>query len=96
LGETVDSADAITQVTTHAPMANDLDGSIIIDDILSGLTPTELPGDNGWHPVNPASEDSMDPHGLPALTDDAGFSTVVTQQEFYGSLNDFPELKRQK
>jgi hypothetical protein len=96
LALSVDSADAITQVTTHAPTANGLDGSIIVDDILSGLIATELPGDNGWHPVNPASEDSMDPHGLPALTDDAGFSTVVTQQEFYGLLNDFPEFKRQK
>ena len=91
----VDSADAITQVTTPAAAANGLDGSIV-DDILSGLIPTELPGDNGWHPVNPASEDSMDPHSLPALTDDAGFSTVVTQQGFYELLNDFSEFKRQK
>jgi hypothetical protein len=88
----VDSADAITHVTTHDATASGLDSSIVVDDILSGLIPTELPGDNGWHPVNPASEDSMDPHGLPAFTDDAGFSAVTAQQEFYGLLNDFPEI----
>jgi hypothetical protein len=47
LALSVDSADAITQVTTHAPTANGLDGSIIVDDILSGLNAASRPSRRG-------------------------------------------------
>lgn len=54
-------------------------------DLLNGLIPVELPGDQGWHPANPASGNSMAPTGLPAFTDGIG---AVTGLE--GLLNDFP------
>ncbi|GMU23621.1 MAG: hypothetical protein AMXMBFR13_36990 [Phycisphaerae bacterium] len=52
-------------------------------DLIQGLIATELPGDNGWHPVN---EDPLDK--LPALTDGAGMRSTG----FTGLLNDFPTL----
>ncbi|HMO87423.1 MAG TPA: dockerin type I domain-containing protein, partial [Lacipirellulaceae bacterium] len=45
------------------------------------------PGDQGWHPVNPAAANSLHPWGLPAFTDGLG-----SQGNFYGLLNDFPPL----
>ena len=41
--------------------------------------------DNGWHPANPASGDSMFPLGLPTLTNGLG-----VQHIYDGLLNDFP------
>jgi hypothetical protein len=49
----------------------------------------ELVGDNGWHPVNPASGNPDDPHGLPAFTDGVG-PLNDANGIFTGLLNDFP------
>jgi hypothetical protein len=71
--------------TTHGATSSALDGSILANDVLAGLIPTELPADNGWHPANPAATNgSLDPHGLPAFTDGLGGSGLI------GLLNDFP------
>ena len=77
----------VTTVATRRLDAADLDVLIATDDALSGLIAAELPGDKGWHPVNPASGDPGDPNGLPAFTDDDGFLSGVT-----GLLNDFPTV----
>jgi hypothetical protein len=71
--------------TTHGATNTALNGSIVVGDVLSGLIGTELVGDTGWHPANPASGNSMHPDGLPAFTDDTGGLSGVT-----GLLNDFP------
>lgn len=76
---------AVTSTTIHGPDAHSLDDQIAVGDLLAGLIPTELPGDNGWHPANPAASDSLHPDGLPAFTDDAGDLDGLT-----GLLNDFP------
>lgn len=78
---------AATSTTTHDFSNTGLDGLIAVDDLISGLIATELPGDNGYHPANPASSDPLDPNGLPAFTDDVGDFSGVT-----GLLNDFPSL----
>jgi hypothetical protein len=73
-------------VTAHGPSHTSLDGMIAVGDLLSGLIPTELPGDKGWHPANPAATNgSLDPNGLPTFTNDAGGAGLS------GLLNDFPE-----
>ena len=73
----------VTSSTSHGPSGSSLDGQIRVGDLLSGLIPTELAGDLGWHPANPATANgSLDPHGLPAFTDDVGGSGL------YGLLND--------
>jgi len=74
----------VTTFATRGAGAADLDTLIAADDAISGLIATELPGDRGWHPANPASGDPADPNGLPAFTDDDGFLSGVT-----GLLNDF-------
>ncbi len=81
---------AATSTTTHDVSNTGLDGLIAVDDLISGLIATELPGDNGWHPANPASgppDFELDANGLPAFTDDIGDFSGVT-----GLLNDFPTL----
>jgi hypothetical protein len=78
---------AVTTVATRGLDAADLDGLIVADDALSGLIATELPGDLGWHPANPAAGDPGDPNGLAAFTDGDGFLSGLT-----GLLNDFPPL----
>ena len=77
----------VTNIATRGAGAADLDVLIAADDALSGLIATELPGDNGWHPANPASGDPANPNGLPAFTDDDGFLSGLT-----GLLNDFPTV----
>ncbi|MBN1853507.1 MAG: hypothetical protein JW829_12315 [Pirellulales bacterium] len=78
LGGTV-NAD-ITFTTAHDSDPYGFDSQILSDDVLANLIPTELPGDNGWHPVN------LDPADrLPAFTDGAGALSILT-----GLLNDFP------
>lgn len=76
---------APTATTTHNASNTGLDGSIVAGDVLSGLIAAELAGDNGWHPANPASGNSLNANGLPAFTDDRGDFSGVT-----GLLNDFP------
>ncbi|MCA9233933.1 MAG: hypothetical protein KDA44_00580 [Planctomycetales bacterium] len=77
---------AITAISTRGQVYSELDGSISSTDVLNGLIATELPGDQGWHPANPAtSNGSLDPNGLPAFTDGAGGFGGLT-----GLLNDFP------
>ncbi len=76
---------APTSTTTHNASNTGLDGSIVVGDVLSGLIATELAGDNGWHPANPASGNPLDANGLPAFTDDRGDFSGLT-----GLLNDFP------
>lgn len=76
---------AITTEATRGEAAAALDGLIITNDVLTGLIATELPGDHGWHPGNPASGNSANPNGLAAFTDGDGYLSGVT-----GLLNDFP------
>lgn len=76
---------AVTSSTIHGPLGGSLDSSIAVGDAISGLNGTELPGDQGWHPANPASANgSLDPNGLPTFTNDSGESGLA------GLLNDFP------
>ncbi|HMP07619.1 MAG TPA: hypothetical protein PJ982_14815, partial [Lacipirellulaceae bacterium] len=73
--------------TTHHA-ANDaaLPYAMSSTDLLQGLIAVERPGDLGWHGANPASGNSMNPNGLPALTDGVGdLGSGLT-----GLLNDFP------
>ncbi len=77
------SAAVVTQ-TAHGPSGSSLNGRVVSGDLISGLIGTELPGDQGWHPANPASGDSLNPLGLPAFTNDSGESGLA------GLLNDFP------
>ncbi len=77
---------AITATTSHGVATDSFNANILIDDYLSGLIATELPGDQGWHPANPASSNSLDPDGLPAFTDDAG----LLASGLTGLLADFP------
>lgn len=75
----------VTSTTTHGANADSLDAQILVGDLLSGLIPTELPADQGWHPANPAAVNgSLDPNGLPAFTNDVGGGGLS------GLLNDFP------
>ncbi len=80
----VTASAATVSTTIHGASANELDGSILVGDILSGLIPSMETG--GWHPANPASGNSMDPNGLPAFTDDVGAIGGLS-----GLLNDFPD-----
>lgn len=77
----------IVKTTTHGAESETLDGLMSSTDLLQGLIATELPGDNGWHPANPAAGNSLDPNGLPAFTDGIGNFSGLT-----GLLNDFPTL----
>jgi hypothetical protein len=55
-------------------------------DLIAAAIGTELAGDTGWHPANPANGDSLNANGLPAFTDGvAEIGSGVT-----GLLNDFP------
>lgn len=81
---------AVDSTTVHGPLGNSLDASIAVGDVLSGLIPTELPGDNGWHGANPASTNSLDPNGLPTFTDDVGRTGAASG--LAGLLNDFPAV----
>ncbi|WP_428307667.1 hypothetical protein [Lacipirellula sp.] len=76
---------ATTTEATRGAGAAELDGLIATNDLLTGLIATELPGDHGWHPGNPASGNSANPNGLAAFTDGDGYLSGVT-----GLLNDFP------
>ena len=56
---------AVTQGET-----GDLAYPVSPGDLINGQLATELAGDQGWHPANPAaSNGSSDPSGLPAFTD---------------------------
>ncbi|RIK70861.1 MAG: hypothetical protein DCC67_20570 [Planctomycetota bacterium] len=81
-----DAHAVLTATSTRGLAATDLDGMLSTTDAIAGLIATELPGDTGWHPVNPAANDSLHPNGLPAFTDGQGGVNVFT-----GLLNDFPE-----
>ena len=76
---------AVISTTTHGAGNTDLNGLMGAGDLIAGLIATELPGDNGWHPANPASANPLHPDGLPAFTDGIGDISGVT-----GLLNDFP------
>lgn len=81
---------AASNVTTmHGPNPNFdhtlFDSELSNSDLIHGLIATELPGDTGWHPANPASGNSLHPNGLPAFTDGVGGFNTLT-----GLLNDFP------
>lgn len=79
-------APRIFAATEHAVDDSGLSIGYSSADLLEGLIPTELPGDNGWHPANPASTDANNPNGLAAFTDGVGdLGSGVT-----GLLNDFP------
>ncbi len=76
---------AVTSSTTHGATHTELDPLMSATDYIAGMIGTELPGDLGWHPANPASGDPLHPDGLPAFTDGVGALSGVT-----GLLNDFP------
>ncbi|GAB4186804.1 MAG: hypothetical protein Kow00105_01390 [Phycisphaeraceae bacterium] len=75
---------AVVSSTQHGATGSALNGLVQSGDLLSGLIGVELPGDQGWHPANPASGNSLLPQGLPAFTNDSGESGLA------GLLNDFP------
>ena len=75
---------AVTATTLHGVNGGDLNGYLASSDLISGLIATELPGDTGWHPANPAAGNSLLPEGLPCFTNDSGESGL------FGLLNDFP------
>ncbi len=77
---------AVVSTTGHGAAGNSLDGSLAASDLISGLIGTELAGDLGWHPANPAAGNSLLPEGLPAFTNDSGESGLA------GLLNDFPPV----
>jgi hypothetical protein len=76
---------AVTTQATRGELATAFNGVISNSDLLAGLIASELPGDKGWHPANPASTNPANANGLPAFTDGAGALSGVT-----GLLNDFP------
>jgi hypothetical protein len=80
---------AVTSTTQHDISSTGLNSQIEPADLLAGLIATELPGDTGWHPANPAATDPTpldNPDGLPAFTDGAG----ILGSGLTGLLNDFP------
>lgn len=85
---------AITLTTDHGPVPNFeatyFNSELSSTDLIQGLIATELAGDNGWHPANPAESNSLHPFGLPGFTDGAG--PTGSGDDVLGLLNDFPEL----
>lgn len=76
---------AITTTSVRGEIYSDLDAMISTTDAIQGLIATELSGDQGWHPANPAEGNSLHPNGLPTFTDGVGgFASLA------GLLNDFP------
>ena len=75
---------APTVVTLHGAENTSLAANIAVNDLISGLIATELAGDTGWHPANPAAANTLLPEGLPTFTDD------VNNTGINGLLNDFP------
>ncbi len=75
----------VTATTTHS-VAHDFFASQLSNtDLIAGQLGTELDGDTGWHPANPASIfGSADQDGLPVFTDGINNGGVS------GLLNDFP------
>jgi hypothetical protein len=57
-------------------------------DLIQGKIATELPGDPGWHPDNPASDNPNNRNGLKAFTDGVGAYSIGTT----GLLADFPPV----
>ncbi len=75
---------AAYSTTIHGSESGSLNDSIAVGDAISGLIATELSGDQGWHPANPAATNgSQDPNGLPTFTNDVGGSGLA------GLLSDF-------
>ncbi len=75
---------AVVTNTHHGADGSALNAMVLSGDLISGLIGTELAGDLGWHPANPAAGNSLAPQGLPAFTNDSGESGLA------GLLNDFP------
>jgi hypothetical protein len=75
---------APTATTVHGAGSTTLSASVAINDLISGLIATEVAGDTGWHPANPASGNPLAAEGLAAFTDD------VNNTGLAGLLNDFP------
>ncbi len=71
-------------VTLHGAENTSLAAQIAVNDLISGAIATELAGDAGWHPANPAAGNTLLPEGLPTFTDD------VNNTGINGLLNDFP------
>jgi hypothetical protein len=79
-------ARAVLVTTTQGGSEAALAATYSSTDLIQGLIPTELPGDKGWHPANPAAGNTLDPqNGLPVFTDGQGPFTGVS-----GLLNDYP------
>lgn len=70
--------------TSEGALADSLNGLIKVNDLLSGLIATELPGDTGWHGANTLAADR-----LPAFTDDLGVRPPGGSG-LTGLMNDFP------
>ena len=60
--------------TIHGPANNSLDAMMSNADLIAGQIGVELPGDQGWHPANPAAEiiDFTAFNGLEDVARDAG------------------------
>lgn len=78
---------APTSSTQHGAATTDFNANISNTDLIAGAIATELAGDLGWHPANPAATNgSLDPDGLPAFTDGDG----LLASGLTGLLQDFP------
>lgn len=82
VASTVDAAPTAT--TIHGPENTSLAAYVSSNDLLHGLIATELAGDAGWHPANPAAGNPAAPEGLATFTDG------VNNIDLFGLLNDFP------
>ncbi len=69
----------------HDQAFNAFDGVLADNDLIADKIATELEGDLGWHPANPASGAPEHPFGLSTFTNGVGNQGAVD-----GLLNDFP------
>lgn len=79
-------ARAVLVTTSQGGSEADLAATYSSSDLIQGLIATELPGDKGWHPANPAAGNPASSDGLPSFTDGLGLGP----SGLTGLLNDYP------
>lgn len=84
LGSSADAA--VTTLSTRGQLSTQFNSMLSAGDAIAGMIATELPGDKGWHPANPASANPANPNGLATFTDGTGPVSSLS-----GLLNDFPD-----